>query len=163
MWESVLKRKFFFQVLGLYWNISFPGNYLVSSIISVIVQIYMIHVFDKTSFSAVIRCYYTWGCFFFHFTWQPFLRKRISNFKFSNAVSKNYNPLLSERIIQFERNVVNNGQYHLHKSIEVSPIPESINRSWSYYRPPSSMSSLKKGDFNCEIQIQETEKNNPYW
>ena len=45
------------------------------------------------------------------------------------AVSKNCNRLLSERIIQLEleRNAVNNAQYHRHESIEVSPVPASID------------------------------------
>ena len=43
------------------------------------------------------------------------------------AVSKNCNCLLSERIIQQERNVVNNAQYHQRESIEVSPVPAPIS------------------------------------
>ena len=42
------------------------------------------------------------------------------------AVSKNCNCLLSERIIQLERNAVNNAQYHRRESFEVSPVPASI-------------------------------------
>ena len=42
------------------------------------------------------------------------------------AVSKNCNRLLSERIIQLERNAVDNAQYHRRESIEVSPVPASI-------------------------------------
>ena len=42
------------------------------------------------------------------------------------AVSKNCNCLLSERIIQLEKNAVNNAQYHRRESIEVSPVPASI-------------------------------------
>ena len=42
------------------------------------------------------------------------------------AVSKNFNRLLSERIIQLERNAVNNAQFHHRESIEVSPVPASI-------------------------------------
>ena len=42
------------------------------------------------------------------------------------AVSKNFNRLLSERIIQLERNAVNNAQFHQRESIEVSPVPASI-------------------------------------
>ena len=42
------------------------------------------------------------------------------------AVSKNCNRLLSERIIQLERNLVNNAQHHQRESIEVSPVPASI-------------------------------------
>ena len=43
------------------------------------------------------------------------------------AVSKNCNRLLSERIIQLERNAVNNAQHHRRESIEVSPVPASIS------------------------------------
>ena len=43
------------------------------------------------------------------------------------AVSKNCNRLLSERIIQLERNAVNNAQYHRRESVEVSPVPASIS------------------------------------
>ena len=43
------------------------------------------------------------------------------------AVSKNCNRLLSERIIQLERNAVNNAQYHRRESIEINPVPESIS------------------------------------
>ena len=42
------------------------------------------------------------------------------------AVSKNCNRLLSERIIQLERNAVGNAQYHRRESIEVSPVLASI-------------------------------------
>ena len=42
------------------------------------------------------------------------------------AVSKNCNRLLSERIIQVERNAVNNAQYHRRESIEVNPVSTSI-------------------------------------
>ena len=42
------------------------------------------------------------------------------------AVSKNCNRLLSERIIQLERNAVNNVQYHRRESIDISPVPASI-------------------------------------
>ena len=43
------------------------------------------------------------------------------------AVSKNCNWLLSEWIIQLERNAVKNTQYHQHKSIEINPVPASIS------------------------------------
>ena len=42
------------------------------------------------------------------------------------GVSKNCNRLLSERIIQLERNAVNNAQSHRRESIEVSPVPASV-------------------------------------
>ena len=38
------------------------------------------------------------------------------------ALSKKCNRLLSERIIQLERNAVNNAQYHQRKSIEINPV-----------------------------------------
>ena len=43
------------------------------------------------------------------------------------AVSQNCKRLLSKRIIQLERNAVNNTQYHRRESIEVSLAPASIN------------------------------------
>ena len=43
------------------------------------------------------------------------------------AVSKNCNRLLSERIIQLERNAFNNAQYHRRESIEMNPVPASIS------------------------------------
>ena len=43
------------------------------------------------------------------------------------GVSKNCNRLLAERIIQLERNAVNNAQYHQHESIEINPVPGSIS------------------------------------
>ena len=43
------------------------------------------------------------------------------------TASKNCNHLLSERIIQLERNAVNNAQYHCHKSLEINPVPTSID------------------------------------
>ena len=43
------------------------------------------------------------------------------------AVSKNCNRLLSKRIIQLERNAVNNAQYHRRESIAMNPVPASIS------------------------------------
>ena len=42
------------------------------------------------------------------------------------TVSKNCNRLLSERIVQLERNAVNNAQYHRCESLEINPVPASI-------------------------------------
>ena len=42
------------------------------------------------------------------------------------TVSKNWNCLLSERIIQLERNTVNNAQYHRCESLEINPVPPTI-------------------------------------
>ena len=84
------------------------------------------------------------------------------------SVSKNYICLLSERIIQLERNAVNNAQYHRRESIEVSPVPASVSdeelednicKALSLTghevipddRPSSMPSSEKKGDCDCEI------------
>ena len=39
------------------------------------------------------------------------------------TVSKNCNWLLSERIVQLERNVVNNAQNHRRESLEINPVP----------------------------------------
>ena len=43
------------------------------------------------------------------------------------AVPQNCNRLLSERIIQLERNAVNNAQYHRRESIEINSVPASIS------------------------------------
>ena len=41
------------------------------------------------------------------------------------TVSKNCNRLLSERIVQSERNAVNNAQYYRCESLEINPVPAS--------------------------------------
>ena len=43
------------------------------------------------------------------------------------AVSKNCNRLLSEPIIQLERNAVNNAQYYRRELIEINPVPASTS------------------------------------
>ena len=40
--------------------------------------------------------------------------------------TKNCNTLLHERIIQLERNAVNNAQYHQRESLKVNPAPRDI-------------------------------------
>ena len=42
------------------------------------------------------------------------------------TISKNCNRLLGERIVQLERNAVNNAQYHRRESLEINPVPASI-------------------------------------
>ena len=42
------------------------------------------------------------------------------------TVSKNCNCLLGERIVQLEKNAVNNVQHHRHESLEINPVPASI-------------------------------------
>ena len=42
------------------------------------------------------------------------------------TVSKKCNSLLTERIVQLERNVVSNAQYHCRESLEINPVPGSI-------------------------------------
>ena len=42
------------------------------------------------------------------------------------TVSKNCNRLLTERIVQLERNAVSNAQYHCRESLEINPVPGSI-------------------------------------
>ena len=42
------------------------------------------------------------------------------------TISKNCNRLLGERILQLERNAVNNAQYHRRESLEINPVPASI-------------------------------------
>ena len=53
----------------------------------------------------------------------------LSQFEILNSaltVSKNCNQLLTERIVQLERNFVSNAQYHRHESLEINPVPASI-------------------------------------
>ena len=42
------------------------------------------------------------------------------------TISKNRNRLLGERIVQLDRNAVNNAQYHRRESLEINPVPASI-------------------------------------
>ena len=42
------------------------------------------------------------------------------------TVSKNCSHLLTERILQLERNAISNAQYHRHESEEINPVPASI-------------------------------------
>ena len=42
------------------------------------------------------------------------------------TVSKNSNCLLSKRIVQLKRNVINNAQYHCRESLEINPVPASV-------------------------------------
>ena len=42
------------------------------------------------------------------------------------TVSKNCNRLPSERIVQLERNSVNNIQFHRRESLEINPVPASV-------------------------------------
>ena len=43
------------------------------------------------------------------------------------TVSKNCNRLLTERIVQLERNAVSNAQYHRRESLELNPVLASIS------------------------------------
>ena len=43
------------------------------------------------------------------------------------SISKNCYKLLSERIVQLERNVVNNAQYHRRELLEINPDPTSTS------------------------------------
>ena len=43
------------------------------------------------------------------------------------AIKRNCNRLLTERVVQLERNAVTNAQYHRRESVEVNPIPPSIS------------------------------------
>ena len=43
------------------------------------------------------------------------------------AITRNCNRLLTETVVQLERNVVTNVQYHRRESVEVNPIPPSIS------------------------------------
>ena len=43
------------------------------------------------------------------------------------AIGSNCSKLLTERVVQLERNAVTNAQYHRRESVEVNPVPPSIN------------------------------------
>ena len=43
------------------------------------------------------------------------------------VITRNCNRLLTERVVQLERNAVTNAQYHRRESVEVKPIPLSIS------------------------------------
>ena len=43
------------------------------------------------------------------------------------AIARNCNRLLTERVIQLERNAVKNAQYHRREPVEVNPVPPSIS------------------------------------
>ena len=43
------------------------------------------------------------------------------------SVSKNCNRLLTERIVNLERNAVSNAQYHRRESLQINPVPASIS------------------------------------
>ena len=43
------------------------------------------------------------------------------------AITRNCNRLLTERVVQLERNVVTNAQHHQQKLVEVNPVPPSIS------------------------------------
>ena len=43
------------------------------------------------------------------------------------AIARNCNRLLTERVVQLERNAVTNAQYHRRESVEVNPVPPSIS------------------------------------
>ena len=71
------------------------------------------------------------------------------------TVSNNCNRLLSERIVQLEGNAINNAQYHRRESLEINPVPTSIdvdvlsmsivlNRSWGETLWSSSLSLFDK-------------------
>ena len=43
------------------------------------------------------------------------------------SIIKNCYGLLSERIVQLERNAVNKAQYHRREALEINPVPTCIN------------------------------------
>ena len=43
------------------------------------------------------------------------------------AIARNCNRLLTKRVVQLERNTLTNAQYHWWESVEVNPVPPSIN------------------------------------
>ena len=57
---------------------------------------------------------------------DDFLR-RFEVFSSELAITKNCNRLITETVVQLERNAVTNAQYHQRESVEVSPAPPSIS------------------------------------
>ena len=57
---------------------------------------------------------------------DDFLR-RVEVVSSDLAITKNCNRLLTERVVQLERNAVTNVQYHWRESAEVNPVPPSIS------------------------------------
>ena len=43
------------------------------------------------------------------------------------AIARNCNILLTKRVVQLERNAVDNAQYYWQESLEVNPVPPSIS------------------------------------
>ena len=43
------------------------------------------------------------------------------------AITRNCHRLLTERVVQLERNAVTNAQYHRRESVEVNPVPPSVS------------------------------------
>ena len=52
--------------------------------------------------------------------------RQYENLNSELAVSKNCNHLLTERIVQLERNVISNAEYHCRESLEINPVLLSI-------------------------------------
>ena len=40
------------------------------------------------------------------------------------AITRNFNRLLTKRVVQLERNAVTNAQYHRQELVEVNPVPD---------------------------------------
>ena len=57
------------------------------------------------------------------------LTNRFDDFfrRFEVAITKNCSRLLTQRVVQLERNAVTNAQYHRRESVEVNPVPPSIS------------------------------------
>ena len=45
------------------------------------------------------------------------------------AITRNCNRLLTERVVQLEKNAVTNAQYDQRESVEVNPVPPSVMKS----------------------------------
>ena len=53
--------------------------------------------------------------------------RKFEVFSSELAITRNCNRLLTERVVQLERNAVTNPQYHRRESVEVNTLPPSIN------------------------------------
>ena len=57
---------------------------------------------------------------------DTFLR-RFEVFSSDLAITRNCNRLLTERVVQLERNAVTNTQYYQQESVKVNPVPPSVS------------------------------------
>ena len=54
-------------------------------------------------------------------------QRRFEVVSFDLAIARNCSKLLTERLVQLERNAVTNAQDHRRESVQVNPVPPSIS------------------------------------